>query len=214
MGRKSKIYIILNEFIQREDDKDIETLTKTIIKNLQINKDPLLKLCGDVIQSINEHWHIKYEKFNDKSLEEWIEENNERNIEIDKRKLYQNTAEELSVYKPYYNTFGLIYERHKNMTIIEIEKDYNTNIKDSSFLWNVGKSDLSKEEIMLLKSYKINSLTRKAAFIILLNRFKNNKDFPIKIDFSNDDNIQDEYEKFIKQYDKSLNARNKKLKKK
>jgi len=137
------------------------------------------------------------------NLDEWLEENKERNKEIDKRQLYQKTAEELSIYKPFYKPFRKIYERNKNFTVFEIDKEYKSNQEDISLLLKKRKSDLNKEEIELLKSKPGNKFSRKSAFTILCNRFKNDLDFPIKIDLTDNDNIQDEFDRFIKQFDKS-----------
>jgi len=208
MGRKSKIYIILNEFIQRKDDKNTEILTKSIISNLQINKDPLLQLFGDVIQSINEYWYIKFEKFNNKSLKEWEGENDERIKEIDKRKIYQDAAEALSIYMPFYKSYKQILNRNKNMIIDDVKKEYISMHDKNSFLEVKRRSDLSLVEIKLLEKHKLKKFKRVPAFIILCHRFKNDKDFPIKIDLNNIDSIMDQFDKFIKQFYKSPYSKN------
>jgi len=203
MGRKPKTETIIKKIIQRKEDKDIEKLTKDLIYSLQINENPLIQLTGDVMQELNDYWYVKYENLYNKNLEEWDEEIDKRNLEIDKRQLYQETAESLSVYLPFYGSYRKIYNRNKGMKIDEIKTEYITKIEDNSILWEKRKSDLSIEEIELLEKHKKKIFRRVPAFIIFCHRFKNDMDFPIKVNLNDYDNIMDQYDKFIKQFDKS-----------
>jgi len=211
MGRKSKTYNLLYKFIGREDDNNIEEKIKELVCNLQTNKDPLLQLSGDAIQSVNGYWYLKFEELFNKNHEEWLDENKEKNLEIDKRQLFQETAEMLTIYMPFYKIFSEILTSNKNMIIDEIKTEYELMQKNNSIFWENRSSELTIEEIKLLKTLKIKKFNRVSAFVILCHRFKNDKDFPIKIDLTNMDNIMDQFDKFIKQFYKSPFSKNLKI---
>lgn len=202
MGRKRKVYHSLRNIINRKDDTDIVVLTNILIKNLHKDKDPYLRQCGNALQSIRNYWIMKCESLEQRNFNDWNELSNKLDNEVDKMNKFKQTAEELSIYKPYYKEYDNIYKKHMGMSIHELLLEHKKRRKDISLLWKHSNSNLTEEELKLLRDYKFNTFSREAAFNILIMRNRNNEDFPFQINIKDKDSLSDGFKKFIKQFDK------------
>lgn len=202
MGRKSNIDVLLKAFIQRKNDKMVEPLTNGIIRKLQNHKDLNLQLCGDVIQGIRNYWYLKYESLNQQSAKDWNDQFNKLDKEIDRKLLFKTTLDELKIkYRPYYKIWDKIYLENLNLEI-NINYDFkNYNIK---LLWDKKlidkKPSISQEELNFIRNYNEFKITRFSAYLILIYRYKDDIDFPIKVNLYELDRIKQSYNKFYAAY--------------
>jgi hypothetical protein len=71
---------------------------------------------------------------------------------------------------------------------IEFDEIYKDNLQDMK--------DISDEEKFFLRNYAFKKITRKSAFLILLYRHKDDKDFLFEFDLNNEDSIEKIYDNF------------------
>jgi len=201
MEEKEDIKILLKNFVQRKDNKDIDALIKKIIDQLQINDDPNMQLFGKVIQDINNYWSKTYEELRIKSLNEWIERNDKLAEEMDRSQLYFGTLKDIknktgkNIYKPYIEEYECIYTYNLNADYF---KPIKKNLDNEEMLTKLGYIEsesskiiipfnkdeerrrligkLSNEEKNVLRNNE-TKMIHFAAFLILCFRHINDSDF-------------------------------------
>lgn len=205
IGKKRKVYYSIRNIISRKDDSEIENLTNALIKNLHKDKDPYLRQCGNALQSIRNYWFMKCELLEQKNFDDWIKQSDELHIEKEKKYLYKKTIEELNIkYKPFYKVWNDIYVKNKGRIIY-----FKSTVDEFgiSILWskdlNKNIHSLTKEEKFYLFKNEEFNITRFSSFLVLIFRYKNDPDFPIKVDLNNLEEIKKVYIKFNDSYRKT-----------